>query len=342
MSELSLSNLRAIDRNDITLKYVFNLAVQLFIVFISHSALADDGRPEPQGLINDMSVASRSLNYDGVFMYRSGTQVDTMRIIHKADKEGVSEKLISLTGHAREVVRNEKEVKCYFPEDKTVVVDESRTGKLISSYIPHPIETISDFYNFSVVGEGRIAGLDAWIVNIVPKDSFRYGYQLWVDKNSRLLLKSELKNQQGITLEQVMFAQLDVKDDIDESLLEPSYPVNDFTYFNNINAEKAARSDHIQWQATWMPAGFIMRDRASQSMVTSEEPVEHLVYTDGLAMVSVFVEKMPEKNAPEPGSVEYGGVNAYAVQLDGYQITAVGEVPKSTVRQMADSVRSQP
>ena len=184
-----------------------------------------DSLPEPHVLIDEMSTASRSLNYDGVFVYTLGKQIDTMRIIHKAGNGYSYERLISLTGHAREVIRDKDQVRCYFPENKAVVVEKSRLGKLISTYLPNPIKSISDFYIFEIVGEDRIAGLDAWIINIRPIDKYRYGYQLWIDKNSRLLLKSELKNQLGVTLEQIMFTQLNVLDDIDDTLLEPSTAV---------------------------------------------------------------------------------------------------------------------
>ncbi len=131
---------------------------------------SDSDTPDPRFLIDEMSKASRNLNYDGVFMYRLGKQIDTMRIIHKSGNDGVYERLISLTGDAREVIRDKDQVKCFFPKDKTVVVDKSKTGKLISSSLPNPINTISKFYNFEIAGEDRIAGLEAWIVNIRPKD----------------------------------------------------------------------------------------------------------------------------------------------------------------------------
>ena len=305
-------------------------------------AYADDVTPDPQELINEMSKASRDLNYDGVFMYRLGKQIDTMRIIHKSGTNGIYERLVSLTGHAREVVRDKDEVKCIFPEKKSVVVDRSRAGKLVSGYLPNPIQSISDYYDFEIAGEDRIAGIDAWIVNIRPVDKYRYGYQIWIAKDSKLLLKSELKNQLGITLEQIMFAQLNILDEVDDELLKPSTLGKDFTWYNNIGTkeEKSVNKNEKQWQVTWMPDGFTMSEHAMEPMRTSHTPVEHLVYTDGLAMVSIFVEKLNEQPTADAGPTQFGGVNAYAVQSDDYQITAVGEVPKATVKLMADSVKS--
>ncbi len=288
-----------------------------------------------------MSKASRELNYDGVFVYRLGKQVDTMRIIHKSNKDGIYERLISLTGTAREVIRDKDQVRCFFPENKAVIVEKSRLGKLISSHLPNPIQSVSEFYVFETIGEDRIAGLNAWIVNIRPTDKYRYGYQLWIDKDSKLLLKSELKNQLGVTLEQIMFAQLSTLEDIDDALLQPTVSGKDFTWYNNVkNVSLKVNNNDKQWKVTWMPTGFTMSNHVKEPMMMSQMPVEHFVYTDGLAMVSIFVEKINQQEDTITGPSNFGGVNAYAKHTDGYQITAVGEVPKTTVKLMADSVKS--
>lgn len=309
------------------------------LLFGSFSYVYADNKPDPQVLIDDMSKASHDLNYDGIFIYHLGKQMDTMRIIHKSGEDGIYERLISLSGNAREVIRDKDQVKCFFPEDKKVVVDKSRLGKLISTYLPNPINSISEFYNFEIAGEDRVAGMDAWIVNIRPNDKYRYGYQLWIEKQSRLLLKSELKNQLGITLEQIMFTQLKVLDDIDDALLKPSMSAKNFKWFNNIKSFNFKNDNEKQWQVTSMPSGFSMSTQEKESMMNSYMPVEHFVYTDGLAMVSVFVEKINSQDI-KSGLSSFGGVNTYSTHTEGYQITAVGEVPKATVQLMADSVKS--
>jgi sigma-E factor negative regulatory protein RseB len=320
-------------------QFLFIFSVLLFGSI--NAAYSDNHAPDPQRLIDEMSKASRDLNYDGIFVYRLGKQIDTMRIIHKSDADGIYERLVSLTGSAREVIRNKEEVKCFFPEDKTVLVDKSRLGKLISTYLPSPINTISDFYSFELAGQDRVAGMEAWIVNIRPKDKYRYGYQLWIEKKSRLLLKSELKNQLGVTLEQIMFAQLEVLDDIDNALLQPSISGQDYTWHNNIKNVSLKVSSEKQWKATWLPVGFTMSEQEKETMLTSHLPVEHLVYTDGLAMVSVYVEKLNQSDDTKAaGLSSFGGVNTFATHAEGYQITAVGEVPKATVKLMASSVKS--
>ena len=305
---------------------------------------ADSILPDPRILVDEMSNATHELNYDGIFVYRYDKQIDTMRIIHKKNKDGdVYERLVSLTGNNREIIRENDRVKYIFPENKVAIIEKSKIGQLISSYIPDPIQSISKFYVFNLVGQGRIAGLNAWIINIRPIDRFRYGYQLWIDKKSKLLLKSKLKNFQGVTLEQVMFAQLNVLKNIDDALLKSSFNEQNFTWINN-TSDKTITYDisRKKWIPSWIPKGFFMSKHTIDPMPNSVIPVEHFIYSDGLATISIYVEKLNNQQPIIVETANFGGVNTYSTSTDGYQITAVGEVPKTTVQLIANSVKSSP
>jgi len=305
---------------------------------------ADSILPDPRILVDEMSNATHELNYDGIFVYRYDKQIDTMRIIHKKNKDGdVYERLVSLTGNNREIIRENDRVKYIFPENKVAIIEKSKIGQLISSYIPDPIQSISKFYVFNLVGQGRIAGLNAWIINIKPIDRFRYGYQLWIDKKSKLLLKSKLKNFQGVTLEQVMFAQLNVLKNIDDALLKSSFNEQNFTWINN-TSDKTITYDisRKKWIPSWIPKGFFMSKYTIDPMPNSVIPVEHFIYSDGLATISIYVEKLNNRELINAETANFGGVNTYSISTDGYQITAVGEVPKTTVQLIANSVKSSP
>ncbi len=322
------------------LKSIRSSVVLITLLIFAH-VNAEQTLPDAHILINEMSDASHKLNYDGIFMYRLQNQITSMRIIHKVDEDGVTEKLISLTGHPREVIRTDEQVKCYFPEKNELVIDESRIGKLVSSYLPNPIEKVSGFYMFEIAGENRIAGKEAWIVNIRPKDEYRYGYQLWIDKESKLLLKSDLKNKDGVSLEQVMFAQIEIGHFIDDELLKPTYKFANPILVNNIqHGEVLDSKTKLSWQMKSLPAGFNISEHAKQIMMTSENPVEHIIYSDGLAMVSVFVEKLGNNSKLKAGAARFGGVNTFATEVNGYQVTAVGEVPEKTVKLLANSIQS--
>lgn len=315
---------------------IFSLAC-----LVSAAALADTDNPlSAQQLINNMSRALSTLNYDGIFIYQRGQQMDTMRLIHKADSNGEFERLISLTGYPREVIRNNESVTCIFPDNQSVMVEKSRPGKLVSP-LPDSIETVASNYTFAVTGEDRVTGRQAWVIGIIPNDQYRYGYQLWIDKENNLLLKSELRNKAGTPLEQIMFTQLEVLDAIPDSLLEPSLSGTNYTWYENTPETVSKRSGESQWGVTWMPAGFSMRDYEKQITGDDAAPVEHLIYTDGIAMVSIFIEKLKRDMVISVGPSRLGGVNTFARFFGGYQVTAVGEVPQATVQGMANSVFTQ-
>ena len=338
MPELSQLSQRS---NFLKFSYLFALISYLF--FNAITTYADSILPDPKNLIAEMSIATSQLNYDGIFTYRYDKKIDTMRIIHKNKEGDIFERLISLNGNRREIVRENDKVKYFFPENKIAIIERSKLGQLLSSYIPDTNQSISKFYVFDILGDGRIAGRNAWIVNIKPIDRFRYGYQLWIDKKSKLLLRSRLKNYQGANLEDVMFVKLDVLEDISDSLFKPSFSSNNFTWINNIKSNiNSDRAVQTKWKASWIPKGFLMTGYTKDPMPTSKIPVDHFIYTDGLATISVYVEKLNHQQPINSETTNFGGVNTYSVSTNGYQITAVGEVPKTTVELIVNSVKLSP
>ena len=310
----------------------------LFFYIFSTSGWADPASTHSaQQLINNMSQALSMLNYDGVFIYRRGQQMDTMRLIHKYGPDGEYERLVSLTGVPREVIRNNESVTCIFPDDKSVRVEKSRPKKLVSP-LPDSIESVASNYTFLVAGEDRVTGRQAWVINIIPKDQYRYGYQLWIDKENSMLLRSELRSKSGVPLEQIMFTQLEIKESIPDELLKPELSGANYTWYENSSGTVSKRPDESHWKVTWMPAGFSMKDYERHDGDSSDSSVEHWIYTDGIAMVSVFIERQQSASSASVGALRVGGISAYARHADGHQVTAVGEVPQTTVQGMANSV----
>ena len=293
-----------------------------------------------QNIITRMAEAVRNLNYDGVFIYQRDGQMSTLRLIHRADEDGEKERLLSLTGIPREVIRNAQSVTCIYPDDHAVVVQKSRPRDLLAAQLPKSIDKLLPNYHFSVIGEDRVAGRSSWVISIRPNDAYRYGYQFWVDKESDFLLKSELRNRSGQLLEQIMFTQLNILNDIPDSMLEASITGTGYTWYNNTGENSVAKSEKGAWQAAWMPNGFNQDSHEMSPIADSKKPVDHLIYSDGLATVSIFIEKLDARHKITSGLSRMGSVNAFARVTNGYQITAVGEVPQATVKRMANSVVS--
>ena len=317
-------------------KLPYLLAILLSLVC---QPVAGETSPESaRSLLKQMSEASRTLNYDGIFIYQRGGSTNTLRLIHKAGPDGGAERLVSLTGAAREVIRDREEVTCFFPDDQAVMVERSKPRELFATQLPRIMDKLLDNYHIQINGSDRVAGRNAWVVGIKPRDAFRYGYQFWIDKDNTLLLKSELRNRTGLLIEQIMFTQISVLDEVPGELLQPSISGKGYTWHNNSDKDDRIGLPHDGWQVGWMPNGFTKNNQETVPGARGNSQVKHLVYSDGLAMVSIFIEKLDTSRGLSTGLSRMGGVNAYARVANGYQVTAVGEVPQATVQRMANSV----
>ncbi len=291
-----------------------------------------------QALLRAMHEATRTLNYDGIFVYQRGMQLDTMRLVHQFDGSSEKERLASLSGPAREVIRDGTLVTCLFADEHAAMVEKSAPRELIGIGLSAPIETLLDSYTFTLQQSDRVAGRIAQVVAINPQREDRYAYRLWIDQASKLLLKSVILGRGGRILEQVQFTRIDVLPQIPAQALEPEITGSGFTWRMDSDDTATPAAAETAWGVNWVPHGFTLKENNIQNMATSQMPVGQLTYSDGLAMVSVFIEQLMPDEAPLQGYSARGAVNAFSRVADDYQITVVGELPLPTVRQIASSV----
>ncbi|MGB1885460.1 MAG: MucB/RseB C-terminal domain-containing protein [Gammaproteobacteria bacterium] len=290
-------------------------------------------------MLRDMHEATRMLNYDGVFVYQRSHEIDSMRLVHQYADGDEKERLISLSGPAREVIRDGELVTCVFADDQAAMVEKSQPRDLIGIGFSAPVETLEKNYQFTLGNHERVAGRDAQIITIEPESEDRYAYRLWIDSDSKLLLKSVILGASAQALEQVQFTHLEVLDTIPPARMAPELTGSGFTWRMDAgDSESINESQSIPWRVDWIPNGFTMEDHKVQNMATSEMPVGHLVYSDGLAMVSVFIEKLMPDATPMQGFSSRGAVNAFSRVAEEHQITVVGELPLQTVRRIAGAV----
>ena len=294
-----------------------------------------------EDLINSMIEATRTRNYEGIFVFNRGQDMETMRILHKSDENGEREKITALTGSAREFIRNNDTVTCIFPDKEEVMVERSRAQSFVGKFADS-VELIAEYYDFSTISEERVAGRDTWVVKITPRDEFRYGYQMWIDKDNHLLLKSEMLDDEGEVLEMVMFTDLRLHDTIPDELFNPSITGDEFTWYQYtqeslVNITPQSRSGG-NWQLTWMPAGFQLSVYDGHSLTEEDDQLEHMIYSDGISTVSIFIERIGANRVIDSGSLRLGAVNVYSKTTNGFQVTAVGEVPQPTVIRMVNSL----
>jgi sigma-E factor negative regulatory protein RseB len=291
--------------------------------------------------IEKMSDSMRNLSYRGNFVYVHGNQLESMSIVHIKDEFGERERLLSLNGEAREVIRDNKNLTCIWPDSRKVVVDNVRQNTFSPLFVPDDISKISKYYDMNLIDGDRVAGQDSIIVDIQPKDQFRYGLKLWINSSNGLLLKSNLINEKNEAVEQVMFTNLEVLSKNDH-LQMITMPELDDSYslirFHSGDASGILEADKI-WQFSNLPVGFWQESALKRRVVDSEHFIQQMVYTDGLASLSVFIEKQTVQT-PQ-GETSMGAVNGFIRILNNYSVTAIGEVPAITVRLVAESVSYQ-
>ncbi len=305
------------------------------------STIAAPAKKSARAWLSIMSEAVKTLNYEGVFIYIHGKKIESMKIIHQADARGERERLLSLNGAAREIIRDNTTLTCILPDNKAVVVEKSRPRKYLPEALLKITHKLEVHYKLAVIGNDRVAGKAVKVIAIIPRDKYRYGHRIWIDKKTGMLLRSDVVNEKGIAVEQFMFTHIKIMKKINDASLKPAISGKDFKWYRPKNSSKSAIAKHRerQWEVTSMPAGFKQKLYAEHPLPTSRMPVDHFVLTDGLSSVSVYVEKTMDTRKLLKGTSSMGAVNAFGRVIQGYQVTVMGEVPMATVILIGRSVK---
>jgi hypothetical protein len=169
--------------------------------------------------------AARQLNYAGTFVYQHGDTVETSRIVHLVEGASEIEKLETLDGPRREVVRTQDIVYTYHPDDKSLRVERRRAGRSFPQLLPDQLTSITEHYEIRKVEVERVGGLEAQALILEPRDGLRYGHKFWADTEYRLLLKAKMIGERNHTMELFAFTQLQIGGTISRDLLKPSFVI---------------------------------------------------------------------------------------------------------------------
>jgi len=324
-------------------QFLFQALLISCVVNIVASGAASASEQPVLDMLVKMQSALQQLNYHGTLVYSQDGQIQSMRVVHKADQAGEVERLISLNGSAREVVRNNDVVTCYLPDSKSVLVGERQfKGNVLSQLAENDFAQLQGFYQFQLESVDRVAGLEAQAILIKPKDGFRYGYRLWLDRENGLLLKSDMLDEQGKVLEQAMFADVAIVDFIPQAMLEPVSAAEGYRKFEHDGPDDDDNIVDSRWQIAALPKGFTVKARFRHHMPASDSLAEHWVISDGLASISVYIENMAQDQAAFEGASKTGAFNAFGAVADNHQVTVIGEVPAKAVETVASSVSLKP
>lgn len=288
-------------------------------------------------LLKAVAFAGHQTDYSGVFVYQYGNHVETSRIAHIVDANGEYEKLESLDGPRREIIRHHGQVWCY--REHQMVQVESHQGKgKFPMLLPDQLSALSGNYTVKELGTDRVAGYETRMLLFHPRDKLRYTRKIWVDMNSGLLLKSAVLNDRNQVVEQYAFTELKVGKDADRAWIA-SDEVKNLPGLGQMGQGKIEQAVNSGWVVDALPSGFKKTTELVRPMHGNHAPVTQLVYSDGLSAISVFVEPLEAGEDENEGLSSRGALNLYHKVVDNHVYHVVGEVPPITVMQVLNSIR---
>lgn len=304
------------------------------------AAYADPLWQDDLNWLKTMVVAARQTDYSGVFLYQYNDHTESFHVAHIVDSGDEYSRLNGLDGARREIIRKNDQVWCYVGNNKAKKLGRSG-GRRFPVVLPEQYSMLNENYQIKQTEESRIAGFHAHAVMFKPKDALRYGHRMWAHSDSGLLLKAEVLDERGQVVEQNTFITLTLGRNVDRSWLKANQ--QDAASLEHAVPYEEMPSESLNnasgWQVGMLPPGFKKITEMRRLLHGKNEPVTHLVFSDGLASISVFIEPLSGSQEDRPALSSRGAIQVYSKVNGNYLTTVVGEAPPRTVMQIANSVR---
>ncbi|TAH42135.1 MAG: siderophore-interacting protein [Betaproteobacteria bacterium] len=316
----------------------FAAAVIALCAVLAQSPVRAEALSDPLTWLGRIASAGQKLNYVGTFTYQSRGTFETSRIAHRMDASGEYERLEVLDGSPREVIRSGNEVRCVLPEQKTVIIDQPGGRRAFPARLPASFSNLAESYRIRKGEVGRVAGYEAQSIILEPRDDLRYGQVLWADAQSGLLLKSRMVDERGDVIEQFAFSDVRIGGDVGGELLKSRFDQSGDWRVVNARGSEISRSEG-GWVLRSPLPGYSLMSIMRRPLGRERGEAIHMVYSDGLAAISVFIEPLQSQGASAaPGALASGAISIYKRTVDRYLITALGEVPARAVQRLADGI----
>ena len=308
-----------------------NMRAYAFAIALASGAVQAQA-PETLGLLRKMHDATQKLSYKGTFVYQNGSRSETSRITRYVDAQGDIERLEVMDGVPREIVRTKDTVRCYLPGARLVKVDR-RTDRNFPALLPERLSAVAKNYDISLGETRRIAGYDCQAVVLTPKDNLRYGYRLYADPASGMLLRAVTVDTNGEQVEQFMFTELTIGG-VTRDMVRPRHASRNW----RVEDAEAAPARLAGWGLSSELPGFHKVVELKRRL-SDQRPAGQVVYSDGLAAVSVFIESLEGRPEPvRPGLASMGAIHIYTREVANHVVTVVGEAPAASVQRIANAV----
>lgn len=281
-----------------------------------------------------MHEASRLRSYVGTFVVSSNAgSMSSARIWHACDGDLQIERVEALTGTRRSTFRRNEEVVTFLPELRVARTEKRESLGLFPEVLKSGGNSIPEFYTARRLGEDRVAGFDADVVHLAPKDSLRFGYRVWSEKKTGLVVKTQTLDAEGVVLEQAAFSELQLDAPVRIEKLAQMMAVPEGWRVERTEATKTTAAAE-GWSLRAQVPGF----KPTGCYKRPAEGVMQWIFTDGLASVSLFVEAYDKQRHQREGLLASGATHTLTQRVQDWWLTAVGEVPPQTLKAFAQSL----
>lgn len=296
------------------------------------SAVVAAGQPEApdaHALLDRMNEAVRQLDYEGRFVVQSGDSLDAMYIVHRVSGGSEKERVVSLTGNPREIIRSDQAVACLVSGSKQHInVGRRALGRSYSPLSAVSSEELDRWYQLQILEPGRVAGREAQQISIEPRDDLRFGYRLYVDQETGLPLRSVMIDGNKQVVAQMMFVELRIDHAI--TPIEQDLTAMQVAQVDAVRDLSRERLAPAAWEFADLPPGFQLNVHRRRPAAVDGGVMEHFIFSDGLATVSVYVQ--PSGTGKRlSGASRVGAAKAVGRVIDGHEVIVVGEVPLKTL-----------
>ena len=297
---------------------------------------------EPLAWLQRAANASRTASYSGTFVHTNGERTSTVRIAHAIIDGVEQERVEPLEGQPHEIVRRGEDMVCYFPEQKTMRLDKRVSARFFPSIFRGPPEALVENYTLKLGNQERMLGMDCQWIRLDPKDGLRYAQRLCVEVTTGLLLRARTLNERKTVIEQFTFTDLKLGPQVARSDVKPTLQSKVKSWITDSQPRDEAKGADTGWEITNLPPGYRKVGELRRTMPGRTQPVSQIVFSDGVASISVFVEPAGMPSRPAEAASEEGTTSFFVRPAGDHVVTVLGEVPIAAAQQVGRSVSRRP
>lgn len=294
------------------------------------------------GWLQRATEAARDASYAGTFVHTNGERMSTVRITHVNSNGQEHERIEALDGPPYEIVRRDDEMFCYYPDAKTVRLDRRVNARFFPSLFRASAEVIGQSYDVKLGNVEHVLGYDCRWIELQPRDGLRFPERLCSEVGTGLVVRARTMGLHGQVLEQYTFTDLKLGPQVARRDVKSLFEARVKQWITDSRPREEAKGVETGWTVDKLPAGFRKVTELRRTLPGRPHPVSQLIYSDGLASLSVFVEPNGAPTRTRDASSEDGTTTFFARPMGDQLVTVLGEVPLATAEQVAASVAHRP